>query len=105
MPHNTSGMSTPNVDEYIDLLGKEVKDRITGFKGTLISINFDLFGCVQATVKPSSLDKDGKMLDGQWFDVNRLDIIGNERAMPIPPFAPRLKDHEKGPAEKPATRY
>lgn len=99
-------MALPNVDAHIDLLGKSVKDRITGFKGTVISVNFDLFGCVQATVKPSSLDKDGKMIDAQWFDVNRLEVTDKKnRAMPIPAYAPKPADHDHGPAEKPKTRY
>ena len=98
-------MSEQNVSAHIDLLGKTVKDRITSFKGVCITVSFDLFGCVQAVVKPSTLDKDGKMIDAQWFDVNRLEVTDSVRVMNIPAYAAKPAEHTHGPAEKPETRY
>ena len=88
-------------DEYIDLLGRTAKDRVTGFSGVVASISFDLYGCVQAVLTPP-IDKDGKPQDGRWFDVNRLEMQGAERVMPVPMFAAKPANHDHGPAEKPA---
>ena len=90
-------------DEYINLLGKTARDRVTGHTGVICTIGFDLFGCVQAVVKPP-VDKDGKQVDGVWLDVNRLEILGNDRVMPVPSFAPVPQKHDHGPADKPKSR-
>ena len=56
-------------------LGKEAKDKITGFEGIIIGkINY-LFGCAQYGIAPKS--KDGKINDTNWFDEGRIEIIGN----------------------------
>ncbi len=95
--------STPNVDAHLDLLGKPGKDRITGLTGVISSISFDLYGCIQAALTPP-VDKDGKLPDGRWLDVNRIEVTSNTRVMPVPQWAPTPQKHEHGPAEKPAPR-
>lgn len=93
---------------HIDLLGKKARDRITGLQGVISSVCFDLYGCVQAGISPP-VDKDGKLVDSRWFDVNRLEIVDETRVMPVPAFAiepPKYgatpSTHSHGPAEKPA---
>jgi hypothetical protein len=53
------------LDKHLDILGYEVTDRVTGFKGVVTSISFDLYGCVQALVTPQLNDK-GQM-QGRGF--------------------------------------
>lgn len=91
-----------NVRKHIELLGMRVEDRVTGFKGVIASISFDLYGCVQAIVNPG-IDKEGKPRDSQWFDVNRLKVTNKSPVMERPnfEFGP-LAEPLKGPAEKPA---
>lgn len=56
-------------------LGKEGKDKVTGFKGIIIGkINY-LTGCDHYGIAPP-VDKDGKVGDTQWFDEGRVEIIG-----------------------------
>jgi hypothetical protein len=91
-----------NVEKHINrLLGFKVKDRVTGFSGVVTSIGFDLYGCIQAIVHPG-LDKDNKVLDSHYFDINRLEITSTEPVMKIPNFAygPQAEG-EQGAAEKP----
>lgn len=68
MKHENSLMHT-----HLDLLGRKVEDRVTGFSGVVTSVCFDLFGCIQATVNPG-VTADGKLLDICWFDVSRLHV-------------------------------
>lgn len=75
----------------------KVEDRVTGFKGVVASVSFDLYGCIQAVVNPG-MDKSGKLGDSNWFDVNRLKVISKSPVMPVPAFA---LEEEKGPSEKP----
>lgn len=85
----------------IDLLGLRAKDQVTGFAGTVTSVSFDLYGCVQVVRQPS-VDKDGQPGEGRWFDVNRL-VVEQTRVMPVPDFSVALAqptDYAKGPAEK-----
>ena len=91
------------LQKHVDLLGQHARDKVTGFVGVVDSISFDLYGCVQAVVRPPA--KDGEVKDGRWFDVHRLVILDKPRAMPVPSF-PQLASadgtHTKGPAEKSA---
>jgi hypothetical protein len=92
-----------SASNHIDLLGKTAKDRVTGFTGVVVTVSFDLFGCVQAILQPP-VEKDGKRPDGCWFDVNRLEVKGKGRVMPVPEWGATPQTHDHGPAEKPAGR-
>lgn len=71
------------VKNHLDMLGFPVKDKVTGFKGVVVSIGFDLYGCIQAVVNPG-LDKEGKTMESMWFDVNRLEVTAKKRVMGVP---------------------
>lgn len=121
-----STQATINTLEMLSILGYKVKDRVTGFKGVVISISFDLPGCVQAIVNPGLDTKKGVVGDPMWFDVNRLEIISDNPVMTPPKFVatpipyvdfqnkimgvgmpkPKTPKHGKGPVDKPkSTRY
>lgn len=90
------------LQKHVNMLGLRVRDKVTGFEGVVESVAFDLYGCVQAVARPAA--KDGKVEDGRWFDIQRLDVIDDKRAMPVPVFrdlATVEGVHTKGPAEKP----
>ena len=59
----------------MDLLGKQVKDKITDFEGIATSKHIYLTGCNQFGVQPK-IDKDGKVPDVRYFDEARLAITG-----------------------------
>jgi hypothetical protein len=73
------------VNEHLKLLGFQVRDVVTGFKGAVVSITFDLYGCVQAYVYPA-MNKEGKLGDGHWFDTKRLEALGKKPLMNPPTF-------------------
>lgn len=81
--------------EGLELLGMKVEDKVTGTRGVVTSICYDLFGCVQAVIN-QGIDKDGKALDSHWFDIERLEVTSKEPVMTVPNFG-----EVKGPAEKP----
>lgn len=56
-------------------LGKEGKDKVTGFTGIITSRAQYLTGCDQYNLVPPV--KDGKLEPAQWFDEGRIEIIGN----------------------------
>lgn len=75
-----------NIQDHLALLGYRVKDKVTGFQGVCEHVGFDLYGCIQATVKPEGTNKDGAMIASTWLDVNRLEIVGDAPVMPAPDF-------------------
>ncbi len=90
------------IEEHISKLGLEATDKVSGMKGVLTTLSFDLYGCVQYVLTASKLDKEGKPVGGHWMDVSRL-TIGNKRAMDTPNFKEgMIALGNKGPAEKPA---
>lgn len=93
-----------DLKKHLDLLGMRVEDRITGFKGVVVSVGFDLYGCIQAIINPG-VGADGKPQDAHWFDVNRLQITSDTPVMERPEFewTPQaIAEGRKGPAERPA---
>lgn len=87
------------MQNYLYFLGREVQDKVTGFRGIVDSICFDLYGCVQCSVRPRVVVKDGKqeMTDARWHDYHRLTVITGDPVMKQPTF-----DYDRGPAEKPS---
>lgn len=91
-----------HIQKHLSLLGKRVRDKVTGKEGVVASVGFDLYGCIQAIVNPG-MEKDGKLGDSIWFDVSRLEIKSDIPVMDPPNyiFGP-VAEGLKGPAEKPA---
>ncbi len=89
------------IEKHLELLGMTATDKVTGFKGVIESLSFDLYGCIQVVVKPTT-DKDGKDVNGRWFDISRIKVAGKKRVMPVPPFdSVYIRDGNKGAAVKP----
>lgn len=53
-------------------LGQKVQDSLTGFEGVATARTEYLYGCVRVLVEPGLL-KDGKPIEGEWFDEQRID--------------------------------
>ena len=50
--------------------GDHLQDVVTGFKGAVMARQDNLTSC--NALQPA-IDKDGKHVDGQWFDEHRLE--------------------------------
>ena len=91
------------IKKHIELLGYPATDKITGFKGVITSMSFDLYGCVQAAITPSADTEKGEYKVGNWFDVTRLEITNTERVMDIPEYSKGyIAEGRKGAADKPS---
>ena len=91
------------INKHLELLGKKIRDKVTGVEGVVTSISFDLFGCIQAIVN-RGIDKEGKAIDSMWMDVNRLEVLGDAPVMERPKFewTPEvIAAAGKGPETKP----
>jgi len=94
--------------KVLSMLGLRVEDKVTGLRGVITSITFDLYGCIQALVHPG-MDKNGDLLDLKWFDINRIEILDTIPVMDTPDFeldGPATEHFEipnwkNGPSEKP----
>jgi len=91
-----------NIKKHLDLLGLKVEDKVTGFKGVVASVSFDLYGCVQAIVNPGA-GSDGKLMEQCWFDISRLKVVDEIPVMKRPnfDFGPQAEG-KQGAADKPA---
>ena len=90
------------IKKHLDLLGHKVKDRMSDLEGVVISISFDLYGCIQADVRPTTLDKDGYIKNGMWLDVSRIKILSTKPEMEQPNFEwGKVAEGKKGPANLP----
>lgn len=55
-------------------LGDKVRHKITGFEGVIVTHATHLTGCDRMWVEPRT-DRDGKLVNGAWFDIDMLEII------------------------------
>lgn len=88
------------MNAYMELLGLKCRDRVTGFKGIVSSVSFDLYGCVQVSLTPE-VDKEGKAGDGYWYDHKRIDVLDKTPVMARPIYETKRPGQEIGAAEKP----
>lgn len=63
-------------------LGDKLRDRLTGFEGIAVARIEYLNGCVQYELAPAALKEDGGRHKAEWFDVQRLEGVRNERFKP-----------------------
>ena len=57
-------------------LGREAKDKITGFQGIITGKAIYLTGCNQYVLQPKC-EKAGSYPEANWFDEGRLDVVGD----------------------------
>jgi hypothetical protein len=72
--------------EYLNILGREVTDKVTGFTGIATTVGFDLYGCVQVIVSQPGLTEKGETKPGAWFDYKRLTVTKAPLVMEQPKF-------------------
>ena len=77
-----------------EVLGTEVKDRVTGFQGIATGYVSYLTGCDQILITPK-VDKEGKLIEANWYDINRVDSVEDGRKVNVD------TSKEQGP-DKPA---
>lgn len=58
------------------ILGKEAKDKITGFQGIVTVRAEYLYGCDQYGLTPKTTE-DGKIGSTEFFDEGRIEVVGN----------------------------
>lgn len=89
-----------NIRKHLSLLGLKAKDKVTGAKGVIDSIAFDLYGCVQASMN-HGIDKKEEHKGFTWYDIARVEAIDKKPVMDIPNFGlGKEAEGKKGPANK-----
>lgn len=92
------------IKTYMQWLGYEAKDLVTGFEGIIECVNFDLYGCVQYIVR-SKRNKDNES-HSEYFDVTRIKIMSKKPVMSIPNFEEGYTaEGKKGAASKPCFNH
>jgi hypothetical protein len=90
-------MTVQRKDEEMFELGKNYRDRVTGFEGMATGHVRYMTGCNQVLLAPR-VGKDGKVPDSQWFDEQRLEVADKKPALVL--------DNTRTPGpDKPAPKY
>lgn len=63
--------------------GDRVRDKVSGFQGIATAKHEYMNGCIRFTVDSEEM-KDGKPVDGQWYDEQQLEVV-NEKALEVKP--------------------
>lgn len=59
--------------------GRNARDIVTGFTGILYGRTEYMSGCTQVLLLPQGVTAEGKRKDGDWFDEQRIELVGQER--------------------------
>jgi hypothetical protein len=60
-------------------LGSKVRDTLTGFSGMLTGRTEWLYGCIRLGIDPCKVNKDGKPIETEWFDEQRVEVIESKK--------------------------
>ena len=93
-----------HINEKMDVLGTEVEDKASGFKGIAIAAIYHMNGCLHIDVQPKGTNPDtGKIIERVNFDIRRLkgkfieeeteeEVKYSEVKFPSPaPFTPHMR--------------
>jgi hypothetical protein len=76
-------------------LGQVVRDRITGYEGTVVAITHWLYGCTRLVLQASGLHE-GKPIESYACDEPQCDIVNKDAPEPAAPRhgdRPRVSRH------------
>jgi len=59
---------------FLDIIGKQATDTVTGFSGTIIAVTEWMNGCTRYGIQPNGMNKDGKIIEADWFDSEQVNI-------------------------------
>jgi hypothetical protein len=62
------------------VLGMEVQDKISGFRGTVTGRCEYITGCTQFLVQPK-LKEDGSFVESRWIDEDRVEVLDAPRVV------------------------
>lgn len=83
-----------------EILGKKVKDVVTGFEGIAVGIAHYLNGCTRICIQPRGLkDKDGGTVDSEWVDDVQITVL--ERGGVLQGATEKKKREVGGPQKDP----
>ncbi len=86
--------------EHINKLGHLVTEKVTGFVGVIVSVSFDINGCIQGWVQPP-MKADSTVPEGKWFDIARLELADQPPVMISPNYVSgNVADGGNGASEK-----
>ena len=57
-------------------LGEEVEETVTGFRGVVTTISFELYNVPRVAVSPVDTDDSTVKKERGWFDVPRVEVVG-----------------------------
>ena len=60
-------------------MGDEVKDTLSGYQGIAAGFMRYLTGCDQILINPVGVDKEGKLRESHYFDVERVVVIEEQK--------------------------
>lgn len=84
------------------LLGRTVRDLVTGFEGVAVGVTEYMYACSRVTVEPKRADKDGGLLSTESFDCMCLEIVEDapvierEVVFPAVPMYSMVRDGVSG---------
>lgn len=80
----------------ITAMGKQAKCKLTGFNGIITGYCQYVTGCDQVLITPKMTDN--KYPEGQWLDVNRIEVKSNSKAIVLD------TEVDKGAMDNPAIK-
>jgi len=92
-------------DDEESILGKQVKDKITGLVGIATARCFYIHGCDHIGIQPPADNKTGRVPPLVWSDSPQVEIIGRSIKEKKPKKRPvKVQRRTGGPGDHPPSR-
>lgn len=66
------------------LLGKKVKDKVTGLLGIATQKIIYMNGCIQYSIQPKKI-VDGVPVDAKWYDEEQVELVNKKKTVKVRP--------------------
>lgn len=58
--------------------GDKLKELVSGLEGVVMVVAFYSTGCIHYGLAPTKTNKDGTLIDWEWIDQSRLELVKKE---------------------------
>lgn len=77
------------------ILGSQVRDTVTGFSGIAAARTEWVYGCTRIGIESKKLHE-GKPIETQWFDEQRVEIVlAEDQTTPLPKGGPQSDPRQR----------
>lgn len=78
-------------------IGEKVRDKISGYEGTITAVTIWFNGCVRYRLEPDHLNADGELIESETFDEEQVEKVKEKKIRAPKNKSGGLRDNDVRP--------